>query len=338
MAGCTARTVRNASFVVLIAACTLLDRVHLRADVFCEEIVQSRCAPAGSQSRYGFLCDVNPRIPNPNTCNDFYNDVCEGYCADHVPPGTRAPFRDLNISYCSGTRESMAGTCWCKGSQPCPAVNDGGDPCAFGCTPGYEPTPPDGCHSDAAIDQCGCCPTFSPIIVNMDGKAIEMSDAAHGALFDINGLRHMFMVAWPTTTANAWLARDVNGNGSIDSGAELFGNATRLQRGGIARQGFEALEEFDVNRDGLVDATDPMFASLLLWFDLNRDGVSNPEELIPFSSRFTAISTDARESGKTDRYGNAFRFKAKVFVDGRRDGPTAWFAYDVFPVVKFVSR
>jgi hypothetical protein len=236
-----------------------------------------------------------------------------------------------------GTHNTSTDACGCL--QCAADSGGGGDPCEFGCTPGYEPIPPgESCHSEATLDECGCCATFSPIIINMDGKAIGMSDAVHGALFDINGLRHMFMVVWPTTpTMNAWLARDVNGNGAIDSGAELFGNATRL-RGGIAKQGFQALEEFDANHDGLVDAADPMYSSLLLWFDVNRDGASTSDELVPFSSRFTAVATDARESGKTDSYGNAFRFRAKVFVGGRREGPTQWFAYDVFPVVKLVSR
>jgi len=263
--------------------------------------------------------------------------ICQGdYCENN---GCTTGYTRYTNNVCPpGTRQLGSDACGCLQCAP-DEGGGGGDPCEFGCTPGYEPIPPgESCHSEATLDECGCCATFSPIIVNMDGQGIAMSDAARGALFDINGLRHIFMVAWPTTTASAWLARDVNGNGAIDSGAELFGNATRLQRGGIAKHGFQALDEFDVNRDGMVDATDPMYASLLLWFDANRDGQSTPQELVPFSSRFTAIATDARESRKTDRYGNAFRYRAKVFVDGHRDGPTAWFAYDVFPLIQLVSR
>lgn len=212
----------------------------------------------------------------------------------------------------------------------------GEDPCEFGCTPGYEPIPPgESCHSEATLDQCGCCATFSPIIINLTGNQTRMSDVVGGVVFDINGLNHMFRIGWPLIPSeDAWLARDVDGNGSIDSGAELFGNATRLRSRRPAGNGYHALADLDVNVDGIIDAADPVFAELLLWTDLNRDGLSAPDELLPFGSRFTGIETDARESRRRDGYGNVFRYRARVHaVDG-----SFWYSYDVYPKARFLSR
>jgi len=49
---------------------------------------------------------------------------------------------------------------------------------------------------------------------------------------------------------------DLNGNGRIDSGAELFGNHTG---GKSFANGFDALAQYDDNRDGKIDAADAVF-------------------------------------------------------------------------------
>lgn len=47
------------------------------------------------------------------------------------------------------------------------------------------------------------------------------------------------------------LVRDLNGNGLIDNGTELFGNSTILSNNETAANGFEALKELDSNGDGI---------------------------------------------------------------------------------------
>lgn len=46
------------------------------------------------------------------------------------------------------------------------------------------------------------------------------------------------------------LVWDINGNGQIDSGAELFGKNTVLSNGSKAANGFAALDDIDNNDDG----------------------------------------------------------------------------------------
>lgn len=99
------------------------------------------------------------------------------------------------------------------------------------------------------------------------------------ALFDLAGEGRLRRVAWIGGSDVAYLALDRNGNGQIDSGAELFGDATPLPEGKRARDGFAALRTHDSNEDGVVDPDDRDFSRLLLWFDENLNAQSEPWEL-----------------------------------------------------------
>ncbi len=80
------------------------------------------------------------------------------------------------------------------------------------------------------------------------------------------------------------LVRDLNGNGLIDSGAELFGDATTLANGTKATDGFAALADLDANHDGVVNSSDAAFSQLRVWRDLDQDGVTDAGELQTLTS------------------------------------------------------
>jgi hypothetical protein len=112
---------------------------------------------------------------------------------------------------------------------------------------------------------------------------------------------------WPTA-ATPWLAMDRNGNGRIDDGGELFGSATALASGALARNGFEALAELDSNADGLLDARDCGWDTLLAWTDENGDGTSQPSELATVASRgLVSIALETRALAHCDDAGNCER-------------------------------
>jgi hypothetical protein len=124
---------------------------------------------------------------------------------------------------------------------------------------------------------------------------------------------------WPTS-ATPWLTLDRDGDGQIQSGAELFGSATPMPRG-EARNGFEPLTLLDENGDGSLDGCDPMFERLRLWTDTNQDRVSQPEELRSLPEQgVLAIELDYRLATRCDARGNCERERSRFRwqgLDGR---------------------
>ena len=104
---------------------------------------------------------------------------------------------------------------------------------------------------------------------------------------------------WPLAVT-PWLARDLDGDGAITSGTELFGSSTTLPDGQIAAEGFSALAGLDANHDGWIDAGDPAFASLLLWSDRNGDRRSSADELEALATRIVAIDLSSHPSARCD--------------------------------------
>ncbi|MES2206344.1 MAG: hypothetical protein V4525_06030 [Pseudomonadota bacterium] len=93
------------------------------------------------------------------------------------------------------------------------------------------------------------------------------------------------MALKPALVDDGWLVYDRNENGTIDTGAELFGVDTVLENGKTAADGFAALRELDKNQDGLVNQEDADFNKLRVWRDANQDGISQSNELTTLAER-----------------------------------------------------
>ncbi|WP_326937897.1 calcium-binding protein [Frateuria sp. Soil773] len=122
---------------------------------------------------------------------------------------------------------------------------------------------------------------YDPLALDLNGDGVVATRAEAnwaGALFDNDGDGIRTATGW-IDSEDGLLVRDINGDGVINSGAELFGDRTLLAGGGSASNGFAALADLDSNADGIVDASDVAFASLKVWRDLNGNGISEAGEL-----------------------------------------------------------
>ncbi|WP_269933382.1 beta strand repeat-containing protein, partial [Aminobacter sp. HY435] len=134
---------------------------------------------------------------------------------------------------------------------------------------------------------------IDPIMLDLDNNGMSFSDVGGGIRFDINADGVADQVAW-NTSGDGILAYDVNGDGKIDSGAEIF---TPNFGGGNFATGAEALASLDSNGDGIVDANDEAFSKLLIWQDANSDGIGEAGELTHLSDHgITGLGTSTTPS------------------------------------------
>ena len=168
--------------------------------------------------------------------------------------------------------------------------------------------------------QTGTCDIPSPILIDLGGRGYYLTSAAHGVSFDIDADGVIDTIAWTRAGAqNAFLVLDRNGNGLIDDGRELFGTATPLATGSAAPNGFAELAEYDLNHDGRIDDSDPVYTELRLWTDLNHNGYSEQFELqTTTAAGVSAIFLLYEVTNRRDNHGNLFWLRGLALV--RRDG------------------
>ena len=119
----------------------------------------------------------------------------------------------------------------------------------------------------------------SPLVVDLDGDGIETLGSGVGIYFDHDNNGFSEDTGW-VGKDDGLLVRDINGNGQIDNGTELFGNNTLLSNGEKAKNGFEALKELDSNNDNVFDQNDAAWNEVKVWKDGNSNGVVDDGELL----------------------------------------------------------
>lgn len=120
--------------------------------------------------------------------------------------------------------------------------------------------------------------SLDPLAIDLDGDGIETVGAEAGVLFDHDGDGLKTGSGW-VKGDDAWVVLDKNGNGTIDSGAELFGIDYVCADGKTALEGFDAIADLDSNADGVFDAADSQYANVRLWRDMIQDGIRQAGEL-----------------------------------------------------------
>jgi hypothetical protein len=111
--------------------------------------------------------------------------------------------------------------------------------------------------------------------------------------FNLSGLPRQEFVLWKASASAPLLVYDPTNSGMVKEAKQLFGNfafggkTTSLSDFSAMgyrapwTNGYEALELLDSNRDGVVSGKE--MKDLKLWLDRNRDGVSDPGEVVGLS-------------------------------------------------------
>lgn len=133
--------------------------------------------------------------------------------------------------------------------------------------------------NDASISILSTDLMSTPIMLDMNGDGIHTSALSAGMKFDINADGNQETIGW-SDGKDALLVHDINHDGQINDGSELFGSATTLSDGSMAKDGYEALRDLDSNKDNVIDSQDTAYNELKLWIDANQDGKVDDGEMM----------------------------------------------------------
>ena len=173
------------------------------------------------------------------------------------------------------------------------------------------------------------------MVLDLDGDGVETTDTEKGTHFDHDNNDFAEKSGW-VSKDDGLLVRDVNGNGMIDDGTELFGNNSVLSSGQKAKNGFEALADLDNNNDGVFNSADTEWNNVKVWKDANGNGIADEGELLSLEQAGVAgINLGYTNSDFTDANGNEHK-QTGTFI--KTDGTTGsihdvWFDADTSDTV-----
>ena len=172
--------------------------------------------------------------------------------------------------------------------------------------------------------------TRSPLILDLNGDGVSTIAMSAGVHFDQNNNRFAELSGWVAPT-DGLLVRDLNGNGQIDGGYELFGDNTLLANGQKAANGFASLSELDINLDGVVDSIETSAAGVMIWKDVNQNGITDAGELLTLNQAgVSSLATGYTATSTVDAQGNTIGLTGSyTATDGTSHAmDDVWFAVD----------
>jgi VCBS repeat-containing protein len=142
--------------------------------------------------------------------------------------------------------------------------------------------------------------TATPLILDLNNDGVHTLAADDVIQYDLLGTGTPASVGW-SSPEDGFLVFDINNDGVINDGSEMFGEATRLSNGGLASNGFEALIDLDFNLDGVLDLNDPLFSYLQIWKDANSDGITDLGELFSLADQnITSFDVHPQEANRVE--------------------------------------
>lgn len=93
-----------------------------------------------------------------------------------------------------------------------------------------------------------------PLVINLDSNIAKVSDQKFFFDLDCDGKKEEISTL---QAGSGFLALDLNGDGEINDGSELFGTKSG--------DGFRDLSRYDADGNGWIDEADPIWEKLLIW-------------------------------------------------------------------------
>ena len=180
----------------------------------------------------------------------------------------------------------------------------------------------------------------SPLLIDFNRDGFQVGKPGVGVLFDLQNDGVEDYIQWVAVgTDDGFLVRDINKNGFVDNGSELFGNGTDLELGeenlSKAAHGYEALAQFDLfelggNSDNKINRNDAIWSELFVWIDRDSNGASSSDELTPIhETKILSLNLKYRVDTVVDESGNELPFKSWVRVR-EETGPKRVRMTDIF--------
>ncbi len=144
-----------------------------------------------------------------------------------------------------------------------------------------------------------CGGYYSPLMVFMDGQRPQFNNIVD---FDMGtGLK----TYWPEKNHRGYiLALPVKNK--VLTVNELFGEGPKYVNG------FEKLSSYDLNKDGKIDAQDPVFKKLVLWKDKSGMGFYNRKDALKLSQVVRAINLKYSTANEQISAGAEFRERSTI--------------------------
>ncbi|MDB9414783.1 hypothetical protein PN446_19935, partial [Microcystis aeruginosa CS-567/02] len=167
-----------------------------------------------------------------------------------------------------------------------------------------------------------------PLVLDLNYDGIKLTNLATAStFFDIDGDGYAENTAW-VSPQDGILTLDLNGDGKINNITEIF---SEYYGNGTAKSGIEALTTLDSNKNGIISAADDQFNQILVWQDLNQNGISEANELKTLTQHgITSINLNGLPT-ETIQDGNIIRTRS---LFNRNDGTIGQIADVAFLVTE----
>ncbi|HAF1417180.1 TPA: calcium-binding protein [Salmonella enterica] len=169
---------------------------------------------------------------------------------------------------------------------------------------------------------------YDPIAIDLNGDGVKTISKSAGLVFDHDGNLFAENTGW-VSPEDGLLVLDKNRDGKISSGNELFGNNTLLNNGEKARNGYEALREYDENHDGVINKNDSIWSQLKVWQDKNSNAIVDDGELMSLEQlKIAGIKLNYQNINKTDSEGNAHLQQGDIIYENGHIGMAEDIGFD----------